>query len=75
MTAIVLIISVLVSLLFLAFAFVQKSEADKQRQLAEEMVALAQKNRMMSEQAMMVAQEARKAEEALRRELEACQAK
>jgi regulatory protein YycI of two-component signal transduction system YycFG len=47
-TAIVLIVAVLVSLVFLMYAFVQKAEADKQRQIAVEQARMAEQMQQMA---------------------------
>lgn len=49
-TALVLASATVVSLIFLVFAFIQKSEADKQRLLAEDNAALAREQQKIAEQ-------------------------
>lgn len=65
---IVLALSVIVSLIFLVFAFMKKTEADKQRLLVLE-------NRMEAEHQRFLAEHARNELEKTREALEACQNK
>ena len=66
--SIVLALSVILSLIFLVFAFMKKIEADKQRRLVLE-------NRMEAEHQRFLAEHARTELEKTREALEACQNK
>jgi len=67
-TAFVLTSAVVVTLLFLVFAFVQKNRADKQYSVAMELKMQAEAQRLIAEQCRTLADQARK-------DLEACRGK
>ncbi len=55
----ILTLSILISLTFLVFAFIQKAEADKQKNLAEQCLHIAESQRLMAEQSRREAELAR----------------
>lgn len=63
--ALILILSVVISLTFLVFAFIQKAEADKQRNLVEQCRNIAESQRL-------IAEESRKEAELANQKLAAC---
>jgi hypothetical protein len=70
--AILLAVSILISLAFLAFAFIQKNEADNQRQIALEQREYAERNYREAEIQRQVAEEVRMQLEKARLDLQAC---
>ena len=72
-TALVLASATVVSLIFLVFAFIQKSEADKQRDIAVDQTRLAEENFQLAEDQRKVAEEQKKVAEEKQREAERAQ--
>ncbi|HEU5147926.1 MAG TPA: High-affnity carbon uptake protein Hat/HatR [Chryseosolibacter sp.] len=69
-TALILASATVVSLIFLVFAFIQKSEADKQRDIALEQTKLAESRKELAEKNFQLAEEQRKVAEDKQREAE-----
>ena len=72
-TALVLASATVISLIFLVFAFIQKSEADKQRDIALDQTRLAKKNFELAMEQKKVAEEQKKVAEEKQREAERAQ--
>ena len=58
-TAVIFVLSMLISLIFLVFAFIQKSEAEKQTQIAVQFKLEAEHQRLIASQSMTQAEKAR----------------
>ncbi len=56
---VILTLSIVISLTFLVYAFIQKAEADKQRNLAEQSLLMAESQRQIAEQSRLEAELAR----------------
>lgn len=69
-TAVVLAISTLISVLFLIYAFMQKLEADAQREIAVQLKVEAEKQREMAEVNRKVAEYAQREAEVQRKKAE-----